>query len=380
MKIIIVGMVNSIHLARWIENLYKYKNHEIYVFPVFPCKINALLYKISKLNDKNSNIKIITLFSNNSLNFYIQKILYIIFKKDFYLKWLEKNIIKINPEYIHSHELTTSSLLCLELKEKLNFFPKWIVTNWGSDLYFFYKLKKFKKKLKKVLNLSNFYSAECQRDYTIAKKIGIKAKFIDCTLNSGGINVNIANKKRSKIPTSKRKIILIKGYQGLIGLGITALKALEKISEKLKDYKIIIYSADNEVINYYKKIEHKLNFEVKIIPISKNLNTAEMYELFSNSRVYLGISKSDGMSTSFIEALAFGAFPIQSNSSCANEWITNGISGFLVKNDISLISKKILKSIQDDSLVDNASKINWKIIKKKGNSDKIKLKIRKFYK
>ena len=159
MKIIIVGMVNSIHLARWIENLYKYKNHEIYVFPVFPCKINALLYKISKLNDKNSNIKIITLFSNNSLNFYIQKILYIIFKKDFYLKWLEKNIIKINPEYIHSHELTTSSLLCLELKEKLNFFPKWIVTNLGSDLYFFYKLKKFKKKLKKVLNLSNFYSA-----------------------------------------------------------------------------------------------------------------------------------------------------------------------------------------------------------------------------
>ncbi len=380
MKIIIVGMVNSIHLARWIDNLYKFKNHQVYVFPVFPCMINPDLYKISNLKDKKSNIKIITLFSNNYLNFVFQKILYILFKKNFYLKWLEKTIFKINPKYVHSHELTTSSFLCLELKEKLNSFPKWIVSNWGSDIYFFYKIKKFQKGLRKILKLSNFYSAECNRDYILAKKIGTRAKFLDCTLNSGGIKVKLAEKKRLKIPTSKRKIILVKGYQGLIGLGIKALKALEKISHELKGYKIIIYSADAELIDYYNKIKHKLNFEVIIFSASNSLDVNKMYELFSKARIYIGISKSDGISTSFIESLAFGAFPIQSNSSCANELIRNERSGFIIKNNISLISQKILKAVQNDNLVDDASKINWKIIKNKCNSEKIKLKIRNFYK
>ena len=268
----------------------------------------------------------------------------------------------------------------MELKEKLNSFPKWIVSNWGSDIYFFYKIKKFQKGLRKILKLSNFYSAECNRDYILAKKIGTRAKFLDCTLNSGGIKVKLAEKKRLKIPTSKRKIILVKGYQGLIGLGIKALKALEKISHELKGYKIIIYSADAELIDYYNKIKHKLNFEVIIFSASNSLDVNKMYELFSKARIYIGISKSDGISTSFIESLAFGAFPIQSNSSCANELIRNERSGFIIKNNISLISQKILKAVQNDNLVDDASKINWKIIKNKCNSEKIKLKIRNFYK
>ena len=104
-----------------------------------------------------------------------------------------------------------------------------------------------------------------------------------------------------------------------------------------------------------------------------------MYKIFSNSRIYIGISKSDGVSTSFLEAMALGAFPIQSKTSCANEWIKNTKSGFLVKNNITYISKKILKAIKNDYLVDKASKINLNIIMKKADSNNIKIIVRNFY-
>ena len=78
--------------------------------------------------------------------------------------------------------------------------------------------------------------------------------------------------------------------------------------------------------------------------------------------------------------MALGTFPIQSSTSCADEWIKNGKSGFLVKNNISIISQKLLKALKDDNLVNNASKINLNTIKKKANSKKVRVIIRNFYK
>ena len=382
MKIIIVGMVNSIHLVRWVEHLYNYKKLEILIFPVFPARVHPRLLKILNLSDKKSNIKIAYLLPWGKLNFWLLKFMNFLFKSFFFSYWLNFLIKKTNPEYIHSHELSTSSILCL--KARLNFkgtFPKWIVTNWGSDLYFFYKKKKFKENLKKVLQLSNFYSAECRRDYKIAKKIGINATFLDCITNSGGIPLQSVKKINKKQLTSSRKIILIKGYHGLFGLALNSIKAIQKISQHLREYTIVVYSADQIVVDYCNSISKKLDLKFQIHSNNINLTQKKMYGLFSKAKVYIGISKSDGISTSLLEAMALGAFPIQSNTSCANEWILNNKTGYILPPyNIKLISKKILLAINNDKQVDLAAKLNWKTIVNKADSNKIKKIIRKIYK
>lgn len=382
MKIIIVGMVNSIHLVRWVEHLYNYKKLEILIFPVFPARVHPRLLKILNLRDKKSNIKIAHLLPWDKPNFLLLKFLNFLFKRFFFSYWLNFLIKKINPEYIHSHELSTSSILCL--KARLNFkgtFPKWIVTNWGSDLYFFYKKKKFKENLKKVLQLSHFYSAECKRDYYMAKKIGIKATFLDCVTNSGGIPLKSVKKINKKQLTSSRKIILIKGYHGLFGLALNSIKAIQKISQHLREYTIVVYSADQIIVDYCNSISEKLDLKFKIYSNNINLTQKEMYGLFSKAKVYIGISKSDGISTSLLESMALGAFPIQSNTSCANEWILNNKTGYILPPyNIKLISKKILLAINNDKQVDLAAKLNWKTIVTRADSNKIKKIIRKFYK
>ncbi len=382
MKIIIVGMVNSIHLVKWVEHLFQYKKVEIIIFPVFPAKVHPRLLKISNSVNKKSNIKIANLLPWNQVNFFLLKLMNFLFKDIFFTHWLNFLIKKIKPDYLHSHELSTSSILCLRAKSYFQgTFPLWIVTNWGSDLYFFYKKKKFQKDLKNVLKFSNFYSAECKRDYRIAKKIGTNAKFLDCVINSGGIPLKYANKINKKKLTSSRKVIIIKGYHGLFGLALNSIKAIQKISHHLKNYTIVVYSADQIVIDYCNSISKRLNLNFEIYSKNINLTQKKMYELFSKSKVYIGISKSDGISTSLLESMAFGTFPIQANTSCANEWILNSQTGYIVDPlNIELISKKILIAINNDKLVNQAAKLNWKTIVKRADSNKIKKIIRGIYK
>lgn len=382
MKIIIVGMINSIHLVRWVEHLFKYRKVKIFIFPVFPAKIHSRLLKISKLKNKKSNIEIIHLLPWNKANFFLLKLIHFFFKDLFLIHWLNFFIKKINPNYIHSQELTTSSVLCL--KAKILFkgtFPKWIVTNWGSDLYFFYKKKKFRSSLKKILKLSNFYTAECMRDYTIAKNIGTNAKFLDCVINSGGVSLKFAKKFNKNNLTSRRKFILIKGYHGLFGLALNSIKAVEMISQHLSNYTIVVYSADKIVIDYCNNISKKLGLNFEIYSNQKNLTQDEMYKLFSKSKIYVGMSKSDGISTSLLESMALGAFPIQANTSCASEWIINKKSGYIMDpNKINSISGKILFAINNDMLVNKAAQLNWRTIAARADSNKIKKTIRKIYK
>lgn len=54
-----------------------------------------------------------------------------------------------------------------------------------------------------------------------------------------------------------------------------------------------------------------------------------------------------------------GSFPIQSDSACAEEWVEDGKSAFLVNADDSDdVADKIEKALADDELVDNAAQIN----------------------
>ena len=43
-------------------------------------------------------------------------------------------------------------------------------------------------------------------------------------------------------------------------------------------------------------------------------------ELFAKSKIYVGLSESDGISTSILEAMAMAAIPVQISTACCNEW------------------------------------------------------------
>jgi glycosyltransferase involved in cell wall biosynthesis len=54
--------------------------------------------------------------------------------------------------------------------------------------------------------------------------------------------------------------------------------------------------------------------------------------IIGRSLIYVGTSKTDGISTSMLEALASGATPVQTDTACAAEWFDHLKQGILVNS------------------------------------------------
>ena len=86
-----------------------------------------------------------------------------------------------------------------------------------------------------------------------------------------------------------------------------------------------------------------------------------MISEFGKSRIYIGCSESDGISTSFLESLLTGCYPIQSDTSCANEWVDRGAVASIVPLDAAVLLSEIERAIVSDDLVDQAAVMNSKV-------------------
>lgn len=395
-------MAESIHTARWMAQIAD-EHWEIHLFSSQDCVQphpelkNTTIYQTlfprkSKDNHKNRKIRanffgVFQFVLNRSLN-YVSPNLYqkLIDKriikdlKELRLKQLDYLIRKLKPDIIHSMEFQSAGYAVAEAKKRFQGkFPTWIATNWGSDIYFYGRLPDHLPKIKEILSSCDYYSCECQRDVCLAKNIGLKGKVLSVFPNTGGFNLQEVEKWRVKGRTSKRRIILLKGYQGIFGRALVGLRALERCAEVLKGYKIVIFSIGKgtEVDFAAQLFTNKTGIETKIVPLTAHKN---ILKLQGQARIYIGLSISDAISTSLIEAIVMGSFPIQSNTACADEWIEDGKTGVLVPpEDPEVIEKAIRKALTDDQLVDRAAQINWQIAKQKLSMEKLKKQTIEFY-
>jgi glycosyltransferase involved in cell wall biosynthesis len=106
----------------------------------------------------------------------------------------------------------------------------------------------------------------------------------------------------------------------------------------------------------------------------------EVLGIFAKSRIYIGLSMSDGISTSLLEAMSMGAFPIQTNTSCADEWVVDGMTGILIREiNSETVSNAMLKALIDNELIDGALAANQIKIFSKANPAALKASARTFY-
>jgi glycosyltransferase involved in cell wall biosynthesis len=91
-----------------------------------------------------------------------------------------------------------------------------------------------------------------------------------------------------------------------------------------------------------------------------------MLALHAAARLYVGLSISDAISLSLLEAMAMGAFPVQSCTSCGDEWVEHGRTGLLVPpEDVDVVEEALRRALADDALVDGAARENWQTVKQR---------------
>jgi len=282
------------------------------------------------------------------------------------LAWrLAQTIRKLQPDIIHSLEIQHAGYLTLDAREHFSGkFPTWIVANWGSDIYLFGRLKEHRARIKAVLAACDFYNCECHRDTALARAFGCKGEMLAVLPNTGGIDPAKLRELRQPGPPSGRRLILLKGYQTWAGRALVGLRALRLAAEGLKGYRIGVYLAGEESVRISAELlEDETGIPVELIPTCSH---EEMLRWHGRARISIGLSISDAISTSFLEAIMMGSFPIQSNTSCANEWIKCGESGFLVPpEDPEIIADAIRRAVADDDLVDRAAEINAQTVRER---------------
>ncbi|MFA5294479.1 MAG: glycosyltransferase family 4 protein [Methanoregulaceae archaeon] len=371
MKILFVARSNSIHTARWISQLSE-TGWDFYLFPSIDngrthqdlrnITIYHSFYSSNKQKPLTVRIKGFPVIFKTLAA--IGRIAIKIFFPNYRKKQLKKIIQEIKPDIIHSLEFQAAGYLVLEIKKELkNEFPPWIATNWGSDIYHFGRFKDHKEKITDILSLCDYYQCECNRDIELAKKMGLTGKIFPVVPNTGGFDLKQISEFGIRTPPSSRKIIVLKGYQGWAGRALVGLRALELCADYLNEFTVVLYSADSPEVKIAAELfSDSTNIPAIIMPPSSH---EDILKLFGQARIYLGLSISDAISTSLLEALIMGAFPIQSNTSCADEWIIDGKSGFIVPpEDPDVIASAIRKAITDDNLVDTAAQINEETAKK----------------
>lgn len=379
-KILIVAMANSIHTARWINQLAD-SNFEIFLYssngyviphPDISTRINLLNFNKHLFLLKKLKLIILLRIICKLIRIY----------ENFFLGrsplQLARLIEKISPDLIHSLEFQSAAYLVLDSKKIIKGkFPSWWVTCWGSDINYFKQFKNHKDKIKKVLSRCDYYSCECDRDYDLASELGFKGKFLGLVPSGGGFYLSQLEPFRLEKP-SDRRLIMIKGYQGWSGRALTALAALERCENLLSNYEVYIYAASDSVIKIAKKIMRKTKIRIRIVPWGTS--HFQILKFHSRSRVSIGIGIADGISTSMLEAMIAGSCPIQSSSACADEWIVKSKNGLIVDpDDIDQIYNALRHSLLDNEFVNSAAEINWRIAKRRLDYKLIKAKVSGMY-
>lgn len=355
--VLIIGMVDSIHTFHWIERI---ADGDLRIDLLASRKYRRIHPDLRDLLDRQENVKLLRKFPNTRLSpyqDYLSSLILRIFRKD-RSQTLKKVIKSQKYDYIHALEIQHAGYMLLGALEEIQSGSQLIVTNWGSDIYYFSQFPSHEKKIRRLLQYVDKYSAECSRDYDLATELGFQGNFMEVIPNSYSFTPPKINSMRS----SSRSQVTGKCYGGQFGLGKIVIECVEEVLRINEQVQIFLYSVTQDLEAAVEELANKFPGRVRYAGIKNSLSHKSLLEEFANSRVYIGASRSDGISTSFLEAMSQGAYPIQTNTSCASEWILKGCIGSVVGTSKAEILEAVMISIEDDALVDQAQIQNPKVL------------------
>lgn len=292
---------------------------------------------------------------------------------------LAKVINQERFDCVHTMEFQHAGYVFLDARGMLgNLTTKWIATNYGADIAYFGSQPEHAAKIREILEYCDFYWSECARDVALAREFGFKGPSLPVVPNSGGIDLEHIFRVSPKTKTSDRKVIAVKGYQHFAGRALVALQALEICRSQLKGYRVVVYSPFPEVRVEAERLA--VDCGIDITCLAEWVSHDEVLALHGSARVSIAVSVADGISTSLLEAMAMGSFPIQSSSSCAAEWIEDGKAGFIVDaGDPEGIAAGLARALCDDELVDIAAAANWGTIERRADRRSVAEAVRAAY-
>lgn len=336
MKVLVVSDAQSVHTQRWVSSLSE-KGVEIVLYSIVP-------FEGDFYSSKGIRCHYFDLFNYKREN---MGMLYPIWRHLQAVKDLKRVIKEENPQILHSHFVTSYSLIAA-----LSGFHPLIESVWGSDVYIYPKksilhkwLVKFTLgKADKVLSTSNVMGDETHK-YT-QKKIEI---------TPFGVNTSLFCRKNRR-PEGKFVVGSVKSLSSNYG-NEYIIKAFAEIVKRNPDLDCSLeligkgpHQGKLTLLAWALGIDDKVNFR-GFIP---NDSLPQEFEKFSIT-CYMSNSESFGVSA--IESMACECPVVASDADGFREVIEDGKTGFIVpRKDYMAAADAIQKFIDNPQLIESMGK------------------------
>ena len=381
--VFIVGFPDSVHTVRWIRMLLG-TGIKVVLIPVYKCPVAGDTVKVRTVATADD----LAGCSDTELAFFdfdsvTEDEISEIRQKTGYQPWrpwwlsqatmaeaahLIVAVQRLRPRLVHTMVVQFGGYLALAAREYMGEeFPGWLLSNWGSDIYLYRMIPEHRERLRNIALLIDGYHAECVRDYAIIRQMGFRQFAFPAIPATGGEDFSAFPALNEFPRPSERRDIVIKGYHGWAGRSLHLLSAVHLAADTLRPFTIRITLASPEVRAVAETMAKADGLNIVVEPYVPDHMDA--LRRLGNARIVAGMGISDGISTTLLESMAVGAFPILGTTSCGNEWIASGKSGMLLSpHDVAGLADAFRRAATDDSLVDTAAVVNRRVVEKRWNS------------
>jgi hypothetical protein len=377
LRILFVGMPGSVHTARWINQISDL-GWDLHLFASTPDPPHSKLRNITVYAPSFARPpaldRSVRLRGLSPLTIGAERL----GQRVLNATWLSRIIRRVKPDLIHALETQRAGYMTGDAKARTKgAFPRFMLSAWGNDLYLFGRLPDHAARIRATLEQCNFFTADCDRDIEVVREFGFTGKTFPALPGSGGLDIETAKKLQSSIPPSQRRTVTLKGYQNWAGRALDGMRALELCADVLQDYRIVIYFANEDVAIAAQLMSQRIGIPVDVVP---RASYEESLRMHARARVSVGVSISDGLPLSTVESALMGAFPVQTNTSCAGERFRDGAGILLVSpDDINAIAAAIRRALTDDELVDRAAEMNFDYISRNLSIEAVKPQVVTMY-
>lgn len=372
-RLLLVGFVFSVHIARYVDML-RDSGWELHVFdtmdtadPHPDLDVPMTLYLAGP--SKAELPADVTVVSDSEGGKGI----------DGRVAHLARVVEELRPDVIHSHEVAIAGPMVADARRLLGGFDApWLATNWGSDLFWNGRLPHALPRLREVLEACDYYCAECHRDVALARGLGFRGEVLGVWPVAGGVDPELAASLRAPGPTSGRRAIALKGVGGFVGGVDAAIEAIERCAPLLRGWELCGYQMDEDKVDPIRDVAERsgMRFTAMSSVTLRESPHEAILAMHGRARVALNLNRTDGLSTSFLEALVMGALPIQGHGSCGYELTPHGRGALFVDcRDVDAVTAALERALTDDALVDGAAALNATVAREHVNRDRITTRI-----
>ena len=332
MKIILLSDANSVHTIKWVKSLCQ-QDFEVQLFSLFePNKELSKSYAKYNVKVSSANLKskIKELREPN-----ISKLKYILS-----FPILKKMIKKFKPDLIHAHYASSYGFLAL-----LTGFRPFIVSVWGSDIYYFPEKNKINKYLINLLIKKP--DTVCSTSFAMKQVIEKEYRRYDVDVIPFGIDID------SFFPIVKKKkkftVGTIKSIENHNGIDCLIDAASIVINNYKKDINFMIVG-EGSLKNKMKKkaVDLKVDQKLKFVGFVDHKNVLKYYNDLS---VFIAVSTRESFGVSILEASACEIPSITSNVGGLTEVNVNNVTGIVIEpNNPQKLAESIINLYENEKL------------------------------